>query len=217
MCDPCLLGSTEDLLVLLLGLLEGLLEEVGIWKTKVSNGPQDIANLNRSNSLSLLAKRMARVCFSGSPSETSAVVFQTQLRSLPTLGLNFISGTTKRVYCQKGHPESQGIFPGILTIVVGADLEGLVPTHDQTSLPVLLVLQQTNITGTTLLPLLALGVELEELGAHLENLLLQLLVGLDLNHILQLRLHPAGIGNDLDTRENAVRESTSKKKSLRMG
>jgi hypothetical protein len=42
-------------------------------------------------------------------------------------------------------------------------------------------------------------------------------VGLDLNHILQLRLHPAGIGNDLDTRENAVRESTSKKKSLRMG
>jgi hypothetical protein len=29
--DLLLTGSTEELLVLLLGLLEGLLEEVGVW------------------------------------------------------------------------------------------------------------------------------------------------------------------------------------------
>ena len=44
--------------------------------------------------LSLLAKRMARVHASGSPSLTSAVAFQTQLRSLPTFGDSFIAGTT---------------------------------------------------------------------------------------------------------------------------
>lgn len=65
--------------------------------------------------------------------------------------------------------------------MVGADLEGLIPTHDQTGLLVLLVLQQTHITSTTLLPLLAVTVEFEELGAHLEGLLLELLVGLGLD------------------------------------
>lgn len=89
--------------------------------------------------------------------------------------------------------------------MVGADLQGLVPAHDQTGLQVLLVLQQTDITGTTLLPLLALGVELEKLGAHLEHLLLNLFAGLDLHHILQLRLDPAGIGDDLNSRKNTVR------------
>lgn len=44
--------------------------------------------------LSLLANRMASVCASGSPSLTSAAAFQTQLRSLPTLGESFMSGTT---------------------------------------------------------------------------------------------------------------------------
>lgn len=69
-----------------------------------------------------------------------------------------------------------------LTVVVGADLEGLITTHDQAGLLVLLVLQETHVTGTTLLPLLGLAVELEQLGAHLEGLLLKLLVvlGLDL-------------------------------------
>lgn len=67
--------------------------------------------------------------------------------------------------------------------MVGADLQSLIPTHDQTGLLVLLVLQQTHITGTTLLPLLALTVKLEQLGAHLEHLLLKLLVGLGL-HLL---------------------------------
>lgn len=47
------------------------------------------------NLLSLLANRMARVW--GSPagfSLTSIAVFHTQLRSLPTLGESFMSGTT---------------------------------------------------------------------------------------------------------------------------
>lgn len=90
--------------------------------------------------------------------------------------------------------------------MVGADLEGLVPAHDQAGLQVLLVLQQTDITSTTLLPLLALGVELEELGAHLEDLLLNLFAGLDLHNILQLRLDPAGIGDDLNSRNDTVRK-----------
>jgi hypothetical protein len=72
-----------------------------------------------------------------------------------------------------------------LTVVVGADLEGLVTAHDEASLLVLLVLQQTDITGTTLLPLLGLAVELEQLGAHLEGLLLKLFVGLGLNLLSQ--------------------------------
>ena len=44
--------------------------------------------------LSLLANRIASVCGSGSPSLTSAAAFHTQLRSLPTLGESFMSGTT---------------------------------------------------------------------------------------------------------------------------
>lgn len=68
-----------------------------------------------------------------------------------------------------------------LTVVVGADLEGLISAHDEAGLLVLLVLQETDITGTTLLPLLALTVELEKLGTHLEHLLLELLVGLGLD------------------------------------
>ena len=73
-----------------------------------------------------------------------------------------------------------------LTVVVGADLEGLVAAHHETGLLVLLVLEQADVTGTTLLPLLRLAVELEELGAHLEGLLLKLLVGLGLNLLGQV-------------------------------
>lgn len=46
----------------------------------------------------MLAKRMARVCASGSPSLTSAEVFHTQLLSLPTFGESFMSGTTVKSY-----------------------------------------------------------------------------------------------------------------------
>jgi len=70
--------------------------------------------------------------------------------------------------------------------VVGADLEGLITAHDKAGLLVLLVLQQTHITGTTLLPFLGLAVELEQLGAHLEGLLLKFLVGLGLNLLGQV-------------------------------
>lgn len=47
------------------------------------------------------------------------------------------------------------------TVVVGANLEGLVSSHNQSSLAVLLVLQQPNITSSTLSPLVALLDELE--------------------------------------------------------
>jgi len=70
--------------------------------------------------------------------------------------------------------------------VVSADLEGLVATHDQTGLAVLLVLEQTNVTSTALLPLAAVLDELEKLCAHLEELLLALLVGLGLDLLGQL-------------------------------
>jgi hypothetical protein len=42
-----------------------------------------------------LPNRIASVTASGSPSLTSAAAFQTQDRSLPTLGDSFISGTTR--------------------------------------------------------------------------------------------------------------------------
>jgi hypothetical protein len=67
--------------------------------------------------------------------------------------------------------------------MVGADLQSLISSHDQSRLAVLLVLQESNITSPALLPLIGLLVELEELCAHLENLLLELFVGLDLNFL----------------------------------
>ena len=140
------------------------------------------------HSLSLLAKRMAKVCFSGSPSDTSAVVFHTQLRSLPTLGLNFISGTTVTgrkmvsVILKRNHkPE----LKKALTVVVGADLEGLVTSHDEASLAVLLMLQQPDVASPALFPLLGVADEFEQLGAHLEELLLRLLVGLGVDLLRQ--------------------------------
>lgn len=65
--------------------------------------------------------------------------------------------------------------------MVGANLQSLISSHDQSRLAILLVLQESNITSSALLPLVRLLVELEELCAHLENLLLKLLIGLDLN------------------------------------
>ena len=72
------------------------------------------------------------------------------------------------------------------TVVVGADLEGPVTAHDETGLAVLEVLEEANITSTALLPLTALPDELEKLGAHLEELLLGLLVGLGLDLLGQV-------------------------------
>jgi hypothetical protein len=67
--------------------------------------------------------------------------------------------------------------------VVGANLQSFISSHDQSRLTILLVLQESNITSSALLPLVGLLVELEELCAHLENLLLKLLIGLDLNFL----------------------------------
>lgn len=67
--------------------------------------------------------------------------------------------------------------------MVGADLQGLIPTHDQSSLSILLVLQQPNVTSTTLSPLVGLTHKLEELGTHLESLLLEFLVCLGVNFL----------------------------------
>lgn len=67
--------------------------------------------------------------------------------------------------------------------MVGADLQSLISAHDQSCLAVLLVLQQSNITSSALLPLIRLTDKLEELGAHLEGLLLELLVGLDVDFL----------------------------------
>jgi hypothetical protein len=67
--------------------------------------------------------------------------------------------------------------------VVGANLQSFISSHDQSRLAILLVLQESNITSSALLPLVGLLVELEELCAHLENLLLKLLIGLDLNFL----------------------------------
>jgi hypothetical protein len=67
--------------------------------------------------------------------------------------------------------------------VIGADLQGLVSSHNQSRLAILLVLQESNITGSTLLPLVGILDELEELCAHLESLLLELLIGLDLDFL----------------------------------
>lgn len=65
--------------------------------------------------------------------------------------------------------------------MVSADLESLVTAHHQPGLLVIGVLQQPHVTGTTLLPLLALTVESEQLGTHLEGLLLLFFVGLGLD------------------------------------
>lgn len=81
--------------------------------------------------------------------------------------------------------------------MVGADLESLLASHHQADLGVLLVLEQSDITSSALLPLASSGGgllavllggldELEQLGAHLEELLLRLLVGLDVDLFGQL-------------------------------
>lgn len=67
--------------------------------------------------------------------------------------------------------------------MVCADLQSLISSHNQSRLAILLVLQQPNITSTTLLPLIRLADELEKLCAHLECLFLELFVGLDFDFL----------------------------------
>jgi hypothetical protein len=127
---------------------------------------------------------MARVTASGSPSLTSAAAFQTQLRSELTWGESLISGTTAHT-CQSfgtlRRELDRRIKENQLTVVVCADLEGLVSAHDQAGLAVLAVLEQADVAGAALLPLADLLDIPEKLGAHLEELPLRFLVGFDLD------------------------------------
>lgn len=65
--------------------------------------------------------------------------------------------------------------------MVCADLKRLISPHHQPCLLVLAVLQKPHITSAALFPLSAVTVKAEELCAHLEDLLLLLLVCLDVN------------------------------------
>lgn len=49
--------------------------------------------------------------------------------------------------------------------MVGANLQGLVTAHDEANLARVLVLQESDITGSTLLPFLGLSVIAEKLSA----------------------------------------------------
>ncbi len=71
------------------------------------------------------------------------------------------------------------------TVVVGTDFESLVPSHDQASLAILLVFEQPHVAGTSLLPLSAVSVELEEFGPHLEGLLFGFFVSLGVDLLRQ--------------------------------
>lgn len=73
-----------------------------------------------------------------------------------------------------------------LTQVVGADFESLITPHDNSDQLCLLVLQQPQIPGTSLLPLVGIGDESEQLGSHLEDDILVLLVGADVDLFSQL-------------------------------
>lgn len=92
----CGTGPAEEGLVFLLSLDERVLEGVCVWLVSmlVSDILPDFGQGTFEHLLSELANRMASVTASASPSLTSAAAFQTQLRSEPTLGESFISGTT---------------------------------------------------------------------------------------------------------------------------
>ena len=207
--NPYLLfGGTEDLLVLLLSLLESILEEIGVCKNNKlvgvhvyhhSKWDQLTLAVGEADGESLLLG-LALGDIGGGVPDPAAVAADVGAQ------LHFRDDCKSALSLMTS--KNSGCYSGMLTVVVSADLEGLVAAHDQASLQVLLVLQQTDITSTTLLPLLALGVELEELGAHLEDLLLNLLAGLHLHDLLQLLLHPAGIGNDLDGEKDNVRKTS---------
>jgi len=91
-CSSLVRLLLEQRLILLLRFNESLFEEVGVWLLLACfSGNHRLEDL-----LSLFANLIASVDASGSPSLTSAAAFQTQLRSLPTLGESFMSGTTTK-------------------------------------------------------------------------------------------------------------------------
>jgi hypothetical protein len=70
--------------------------------------------------------------------------------------------------------------------VVGTDLQSLITPHHNPDQLGLLVLQQPQITRTPLLPLVGIRHESEQLGTHLEDDILVLLVGADVDFFGQL-------------------------------
>lgn len=54
--------------------------------------------------------------------------------------------------------------------MVGANLKSLISSHNEPGLTVLLVLEESHVTSTTLLPLTRFLVELEQLGAPEQSL-----------------------------------------------
>lgn len=105
--------------------------------------------------LSLLANRMANVWASGSPSLTSAAAFHTQLLSLPTFGSRCIFGTT----ATQSIPVPYIVTMIARTVVVGTNFQCFVSPHNQPRLRILLVLEQSHVAGTTLLPFSAVAIE----------------------------------------------------------
>lgn len=73
--------------------------------------------------------------------------------------------------------------------MVGADLEGLVSSHDQTDFAILLMFQQAKRASTTFFPFaFSFGVlgEFEHLAPHVENLFLGFFVGHSLDLLGEL-------------------------------
>lgn len=54
--------------------------------------------------------------------------------------------------------------------MVGTDLQSLIPTHDKSDLASLLVLKQSDVTSTTLLPLSGVLVESEKLSSPVHGI-----------------------------------------------
>ena len=69
--------------------------------------------------------------------------------------------------------------------MVGTDFEGLISAHDQPCLAVLLVLEQSDVASTSLLPFTAVAVKLEQLGTHLKGLLLGFFMSLGIDFLGQ--------------------------------
>ena len=70
--------------------------------------------------------------------------------------------------------------------MVCADLQRLIPPHNQPCLPILPMFQQPYIPRTALLPIPILAIELEQLGTHLEDLLFELFIRFCFNFFRQV-------------------------------
>ena len=73
-----------------------------------------------------------------------------------------------------------------LTVMIRADFQSLVPSHDQSGLLILLVLQQPHVSCSALFPLPRVTVESEKFRTHLEGLFLRLFIGLGVDLLGQM-------------------------------